>query len=455
MKIEVITKKSKEQFEIAFWDNDYTNIDSAKKKLFVPKLKNKDDLRSRIGFVRNIVRNAKKYKLAKIAIDLKQLTSVLGIVNAQMLSENFLMANYEFDTLKTKKDDFKIKEIGLLGKVDIDFMASLKTGVKIGKQVNEAREFSNLPGNIVNPDTVEEYVVEMFKDNKRVSLKIFNKSDLVDMEAGGLLAVGGGSQHEPRLIVLEYFGSSETQTAKVMVGKTVTHDNGGMNLKPSAGGSLEEMHMDMSGGSAVLHAFKAIVDLGLKQNVVAVLPVVENSMSGSAYRTGDIIRSLSGKTIEVLNTDAEGRIILADAFTYAQQNYKPEWIVDVATLTGAIIIALGNSASGLMSNNQEFANKVLDKGNNVTGDFMWQLPLWADYNKATRNKRADVGNIPESNSRAGGSINAAIFLKEFIDPKNAWAHIDMASRMTNTESDNLGKGAMGETVRLLVELARS
>jgi leucyl aminopeptidase len=254
---------------------------------------------------------------------------------------------------------------------------------------------------------------------------------------------------------LEYFGSSETQTAKVMVGKTVTHDNGGMNLKPSAGGSLEEMHMDMSGGSAVLHAFKAIVDLGLKQNVVAVLPVVENSMSGSAYRTGDIIRSLSGKTIEVLNTDAEGRIILADAFTYAQQNYKPEWIVDVATLTGAIIIALGNSASGLMSNNQEFANKVLDKGNNVTGDFMWQLPLWADYNKATRNKRADVGNIPESNSRAGGSINAAIFLKEFIDPKNAWAHIDMASRMTNTESDNLGKGAMGETVRLLVELARS
>lgn len=414
-------------------------------------------LREKIYNIRNIIRLAKTHKIKKINIKLEDIFVLSESI--EFIVANFLMANYEFNKFKN------LQNIDYSGVEEVNFIVSenkknifdeeIKLGKILGKNINKARDLSNSPANILNPITLAEYAKKQAKYLKGVSLKILEKKELQKIKAGGILAVASGSQHEPRLIVLEYFGQSKNERPVVLIGKGVTHDNGGINLKPSSGGSLEEMHMDMSGASSVLHAFFALVEMKVKKNIVVIVPAVENSVSGKSYRPGDIITSLSGKTIEVLNTDAEGRIILADALTYVQNTFQTKAILDVGTLTGAALVALGTSASAIMSNDESLTRKILDIGNNITGDFVWELPLWEDYKSAIKNKRADIGNIPESNSRFGGSINGGMFLKEFILENSKWLHIDMAPRMTSTSSDNLAPGAMGETVRLLVEFVKS
>ncbi len=237
----------------------------------------------------------------------------------------------------------------------------------------------------------------------------------------------------------------------VLVGKGVTFDTGGLNLKPEQ--AIYEMHMDMSGGAAVIHAIKAAARLGLKKNVVALIPAVENMPSGSSYHPGDVLRSMSGKTIEVLNTDAEGRIILADALCYAAK-YKPALVVDVATLTGAAIAALGQRYSGLFTPDKKLEEKFRRLGEE-TGDRVWPLPLSREYEDEVKGTFGDWANTGKN--RWGGATTAAVFLWQFVKDKEGkdmypWVHLDIAPRMTTIESDYLAKGAAGAPVRLLVRL---
>jgi leucyl aminopeptidase len=260
-----------------------------------------------------------------------------------------------------------------------------------------------------------------------------------------VLGVGRGSDEQPKFIILEYMSGRKGAKPIVLVGKGVTFDTGGINLKPET--AMDDMKMDMSGGAAVLRAFSAAVRLGVKRNIVALVPAVENMPSGSSYRPGDIIRSMSGKTIEVDNTDAEGRIILADALTYAKR-YDPAFVVDVATLTGAALVALGQSASALFTADEEMERKFRDWGEE-SGDLVWPLPLWEEYGEDIKGTFGDIRNLGKT--RWGGTITAATFLKQFADGY-PWAHIDMASRMTAIEGEHLAKGAAGAPVRLLVRM---
>jgi leucyl aminopeptidase len=235
----------------------------------------------------------------------------------------------------------------------------------------------------------------------------------------------------------------------VLCGKGVTFDSGGLNLKPSEG--IYEMHMDMSGAAAVIHTVVLAARLKLKRNVIALAPAVENMPSGSSYRPGDILKSLSGKTIEVLNTDAEGRIILADALTYAER-YKPQLVVDVATLTGASLIALGQVASAIMTRDEKLADKIREWGEEA-GEYVWPLPLWDEYDYIVKGTFGDIPNIPaEGNTRYAGVIGGGMFLYQFAKNHPAWVHIDMAPRMTSAKGDNLAKGAVGSPVRLLLKI---
>jgi len=235
----------------------------------------------------------------------------------------------------------------------------------------------------------------------------------------------------------------------VLIGKGVTFDTGGLNLKSEQG--IYEMHMDMSGGSAVIHGIAAIARLKLPINAIGLIPAVENMPSGSSYHPGDILKTMSGKTIEVINTDAEGRIILADALYYGAKKYNPGLMVDFATLTGAALVALGNYCSAIFTNQNKIQDKLIDIGDKC-GDYVWPLPLWDEYLLDIKGTLGDVANLGKT-GRAGGAIHGAKFLEQFID--NApWAHIDIAPRMTTAEGEFLAKGAAGTGVRYIVELAK-
>jgi leucyl aminopeptidase len=265
---------------------------------------------------------------------------------------------------------------------------------------------------------------------------------------GAVLGIAKGSEHEPQFIVMEYWGAAKNKKPVVLLGKGVTFDTGGLQTKP--GDSMYEMHMDMSGGAAVMHAIVLAAKLELKVNVVALIPAVENSPSGTAVRPGDILTSLSGRTIEILHTDAEGRVILADAITYAKR-YDPKIVVDVATLTGAALVALGQQANAFMTNKDSLI-PAMQKLGEESGDYMWPFPAWEEYEDMTKGTFGDIPNISTAgNSRYGGVIAGGMFLREFAkDLECPWLHIDMAPRMTAVLGEHLAKGAVGAPVRLLL-----
>jgi leucyl aminopeptidase len=265
-----------------------------------------------------------------------------------------------------------------------------------------------------------------------------------------ILSVGKGSDEESQFIIMEYFGGKKGEKPIVLVGKGVTFDTGGINLKPSH--SLLGMNMDMSGGSAVVHTLALVAKMKLKKNVIGLIPSVENMASGKSYRPGDVIRSMSGKTIEVLNTDAEGRVILADALTYSEK-YNPEVVIDIATLTGAACVALGERASAIFTPEDDLS-KTMENIGEETGDYLWRLPLWEEYENEIKGSLGDFTNIHNKDSRYGGAIYGAIFLYQFIKGKEngngpKWAHLDIAPRMTAMAGENLAEGALGTPVRLL------
>ena len=319
----------------------------------------------------------------------------------------------------------------------------------LARAVNYVRDLSNMPANDLYPEKLAEHARAVARAGGLRST-ILGKRDLARERMGALLGVSQGSDRPPCLIVLEYRprGWKPSKGTAVLVGKAVTFDSGGLSIKPA--NRMEEMKYDMSGGAAVLGAMQAISILGAKRRVVGIIPATENVISGSAMRPGDIIRSAAGKTIEVINTDAEGRLILADALHYAKR-YDPEYVLDFATLTGACVVALGSQVSGMVTNDKAFGKAVFDAGERC-GERVWELPLYDEFVEATRSQVADIKN---STGRNAGAITAAAFLSHFVAGLR-WCHLDIAgTAWAEKDSGLFTAGATGVGVRLAVEVVSS
>ena len=415
--------------------------------------------------VRSIVQAAKAHQLEAIALHLEpigcpELEAMGDAWYYRTLAENLALASYEYTTYKTKPKKEKVfKEIlvcGLDEKVKKDAFAE---GLVIAESANITRDIANATGEHMTPQKLAEATVAALKGTK-TTVTVLNEKEIKKMGMGLLHAVGKGADDAPRFIIVEYWGAGKpTKERKkaskpiVLVGKGITYDTGGLNVKPS--GSMHEMHLDMSGGASVVGAIRAAAKLGLKKNIIGLIPAAENSVSATSMRAGDIATSLSGKTVEILHTDAEGRLVLADALTYAQKHYEPALMVDIATLTGAALVALGMHASAIMTKDEELQTKLVKLGEE-SGDLVWPLPLWEEYKSSLKSDRADISNIATNFSKWGGCIEGGTFLSYFVEKNVPWIHIDIAPRMNSIPSDKLAKGATGEPVRLLVQLiARS
>lgn len=332
-----------------------------------------------------------------------------------------------------KKDEPGLRKLSILG----DDGRALAQGQAIAAGVQFSRELGNLPPNICNPAYLAQQAQEFAGRFPTTSCDVLDVAQMQELGMGSLLAVGRGSANPPKLIVLKYDGGGDAKPY-VLVGKGITFDTGGINLKTQGG--IEEMKYDMCGGATVMGTFVAAVGMQLPINLVVVVPAVENMPDADAYRPSDVLTSMSGKTIEVGNTDAEGRLILCDALTYAQR-FEPQALVDVATLTGACMVALGKFASGLMSKHDDLASELLDAGENVF-DRAWRLPLWDEYQTLLESSFADVYNI---GGRWAGAITAGCFLARFAEGQR-WAHLDIAG----SASDEGKRGmATGRPVGLL------
>jgi leucyl aminopeptidase len=371
------------------------------------------------------------------------------------LAENLLLARYDFTPYKSKPDTKKkLKEVLLCGALSKTAQAGLKRGITVGTYVNKARDVANTPGADMNPTNLGQAAKDLAKGTS-IKVTVLGEPELKKLKMGALLAVGQGTKSQTKFIIAEYYGAGKPtgkkiDTAKqplVLIGKGITYDTGGLNVKPS--GYMHDMHLDMSGGSAVLAAVAAAAKLGLKKNIIALVPTAENAISDDAMRAGDIVTALNGTTIEVLHTDAEGRMVLADALTYSER-YQPRAIIDVATLTGAALTALGQHASALMTKDSTLETTLRELGER-SGDLVWPLPLWDEYKSYLKSDRADISNIATNFSRFGGTIEGGTFLAHFAPAKTPWAHLDIAPRMDSIPSDKLAKGATGEPVRLLIQ----
>ncbi|THF61519.1 leucyl aminopeptidase [Pseudothauera nasutitermitis] len=319
--------------------------------------------------------------------------------------------------------------------------AELETALRQGQAIAEgmalARDLGNKPGNVATPAHLAETAQALAKQFK-LKVEVLERADMEKLGMGALLSVARGSHQAPKFIVLQYKGGKSKDKPVVLVGKGITFDTGGISLKPAA--EMDEMKFDMCGAASVLGTFKALARMALPINVVGLIPTTENMPGGGATKPGDVVTSMSGQTIEILNTDAEGRLILCDALTYAER-FKPAAVIDVATLTGACVVALGKIPSGLLANDDELAAELLARGSE-SGDRAWQLPLWDEYQDLLKSNFADMGNI---GGRYAGTITAACFLARFTKAYK-WAHLDIAGTAW-LSGDN--KGATGRPVPLL------
>ena len=366
---------------------------------------------------------------------------------------NMHMAHFEFNKYKERPKEGwpEIKNIFLAfpGKEITSLRKKIGEETIVGEEVNGCRDLSNTPGGDMTPQKLAEAAKASAK-RAGIKIKVLEEKDMRRLGMGGVLGVAKGSDEKPKFIILEYMRGPKDQKPLVLVGKGVTFDTGGLNLKPD--NYIYEMHMDMSGGAAVIHGISAIARLKLPINVVGLIPAVENMPSGSSYRPGDLLKTMSGKTIEVLNTDAEGRVILSDALWYGATKYKPGFMVDLATLTGAAHVALGNYCSAVFTNKEVLTEKLIEVGKK-SGDYVWPLPLWDEYLTEIKGTFGDLANAGKGD-RYGGAIQGAKFLEQFV--KNTpWAHLDIAPKMTSVEGEYLAKGASGVGVRYIVELAKN
>lgn len=369
---------------------------------------------------------------------------------AQAIVEGSVLALYRFDKYLTDEEgkNRKVKEVILFSERE---SKEIKEGVRVAEIVCSAvyfaRDLANAPANEIYPETLAKAAVESGK-KYGYKVKVLGKREIQKLGMGGLLGVNSGSAKPPRFIIMEYDGNPSTDERYVIVGKGITFDSGGISLKPAQG--MGEMKMDMSGAAAVIATMEAVARLKLPINLVGLVPATENMPSGSAYKPGDILRTYSGKTIEVDNTDAEGRIILADALGYAQK-YKPTAIIDLATLTGACVVALGYFATGMFGNDEKLMEEI-KKAGEKTYERVWQLPTWDEYDQLIK---SDVADVKNTGGRWAGAITAAKFLEKFVGDY-PWVHLDIAgTAMLDKEYDYQPKGGSGVGVRLLVEFFRN
>jgi leucyl aminopeptidase len=397
------------------------------------------------------MRGAKKLWSKIVAISISDIGSIGSDSNqaAQAVVEGAIMGLYQFKYYKSSNNEANDIEQLLIVEEDAVNIDAIHKGVELGKivagSVNYARDLINHPARYMTPTKMAWHAEELAKQYG-LEISLLEKENMQQQGMGALLAVAQGSVEPPKLIVLKYLGDPANNEIIAYVGKGITFDSGGISIKPSQ--NMDEMKRDMAGGGAVLGAMMAIGQLKPKVNIIAVVPCTENMPSGSAFRPGDIITSMSGKTIEVLNTDAEGRLILADAVTYAKKLGATK-IVDLATLTGACVVGLGSVYSGVITNNREWCQRIIAVAQQ-TGEKMWELPNDEEFLEQVKSSIADLKN---SGGRAGGTITAGLFIGQFAD-KTPWVHIDIAGTSDSDKDKGYNlKGGTGAGVRTLIQLA--
>jgi len=403
---------------------------------------------------RQVVEAAAKAVLATKAKDAINCLAELPVPDRELdwkvrqAIEAFGHASYRFDQMKSETKD---EDKPSLRKVCFPYTtrgegALVKLGILQGRAINDGidltKDLANLPGNICTPTYLADQAKGLARQFKTIKTSVLDEKQMEKLGMGALLSVSRGSRQPARLIVMEYTGTTAKNKQKpvVLVGKGLTFDAGGISLKPAA--QMDEMKYDMCGGASVFGTMKAIAEMELPINVVGVVPSSENLPDGDANKPGDIVTTMSGQTVEILNTDAEGRLILCDALTYSKK-FDPAIVIDIATLTGACIIALGNHAAGLLANDDELATKLLECGQK-SGDRAWQLPLWEEYDEQLKSPFADMANI---GGREAGTITAASFLSRYTKDFK-WAHLDIAGTAWKSGAE---KGATGRPVPLLTQ----
>jgi leucyl aminopeptidase len=341
-------------------------------------------------------------------------------------SDPVKLERYTFDV--PRRSDLPAADRGL----------STARAIEAGRSLT--KDLGNLPGNICTPSYLGEVAMTLAKEYPSIKSKVLDQAALEKLNMGAFLSVAKGSRQPPTFSIMEYKGGPRDQKPIVLIGKGLTFDAGGISIKPAAG--MDEMKYDMCGGGTVFGVFKTVAELNLPINLVGIVPASENLPDGQANKPGDIVTSMSGQTIEILNTDAEGRLLLCDALTYVERNYDAEYVIDMATLTGAIVVSLGEHATGLFSNQPGLARQLLAAGEHI-GDRAWEMPLWEDYQSALKSPFADMANV---GGRNGGAITAACFLHRFAR-KLRWAHLDIAG----TAWTQNPKGASGRPLPLLTQ----
>ncbi len=411
-----------------------------------------------------VAQQAKCLRVQSLVFDCSSITAwahntgeTTGAV-AELLVDSMLYGLYSFERLKSgklekkkgKEEKVQLGELKI--RVNAGSVKETSEAVRGGEIIADARKLArdlvNLPGNLLNADDIAD-AARKSAEKSGCKVTVFHKEEIEELGMGGLVAVNKGSRNPPTFTILDYEPASEPVATVALVGKGVTFDSGGISLKPS--NAMEEMKCDMAGAAAVIGAVEAASLLGLPMRVIGFIPATDNMPGGAAQTPGDVITTYSGITVEVGNTDAEGRLILADALAYAIQHYKPDAIIDLATLTGACIVALGYSVAGLFSNNDRFAGRIYEAGRR-SGEKVWRMPVWEEYDELIKSEVADVHN---TGGKGAGSITAAKFLEKFLDGHKTWAHIDIAGPAFSSKGGNKNQGGTGFGVRLLIDLLRA
>jgi leucyl aminopeptidase len=390
-----------------------------------------------------VARRARTLGLHSAAFSLPALPDTAVRETARILAEGASLGLYRFDRHKSAADDRDLETFWLVA--DEGELEEATVGAELGARIAEGavltRDLANEPSNVATPEYLAQRARKI-SEKYGMELAVLDRAGVEEEGLTGLATVGRSASNEPYFIALEHRGAGDCAPI-VLIGKAVTFDSGGISIKPSAG--MEDMKFDMSGGAAVLGAMEAAGALNLPLNVVALAPATENLPGGNAFKPGDVLQMHSGKTVEIVTTDAEGRLILADALSYARR-YEPSAVVDCATLTGACVVALGDHASGLMGNDEDLVAELKTAGE-ATGEKVWPLPLFAEYTEQIKGDTADIKN---SGGRKGGALTAGAFLKEFAD--YPWAHLDVAgTAYTKKGNAYTTKGATGVPARLLIE----
>ncbi len=396
---------------------------------------------------------AGKAALAMKSAGIKKYSSTLSLAivkkenalsTAQAVAEGTALALYSFDLLKSEKDKKIVEQVTLVAgsdKEEADIGKGARKGLILAESACLTRDLVNSPGNRVTPTFLANEAKKVGRKHN-IKIKVLDPKAIEKLKMGALMGVAKGSHQPARFIIMEWMKGPKGKKPIVLVGKGLTFDTGGISIKPA--GNMEEMKSDMSGGGAVIGAMKAAAALKLKVNLVGLVPATENMPGGSAIKPGDVVKGLSGVTMEVINTDAEGRLILSDALAYAKR-YKPDCVVDMATLTGACMVALGSFATGLFGNDEKLMEQLREAGED-TGERCWPMPLWPEYEEQIKSDVADVKNV---GPRWGGAITAAAFLKKSVDGQ--WAHLDIAGTAYNNSARGyITKGASGIGVRHMI-----